>query len=138
MPDASNRSETAARSTASPRRACRDFIGEANLIGYQASDSGEIRLAIRQEPISRTEKNLLPREWPCCAPSMCWCLMHRPRQRPVAMKSTALATDVVSAGSHTLVHYLIDGQPMVARTTGLPRADLIAGKSVRLGFNPEH
>ncbi|MCY1456777.1 TOBE domain protein [compost metagenome] len=47
-------------------------------------------------------------------------------------------TDVVSVGSHTLVHSVIDGQTIVARTMGLPRADLMAGSAVRLGFHPEH
>jgi spermidine/putrescine transport system ATP-binding protein len=47
-------------------------------------------------------------------------------------------TDIVSVGSHTLVHALIDGQPIVARTMGLPPTGLATGGAVRLGFNPAH
>jgi spermidine/putrescine transport system ATP-binding protein len=47
-------------------------------------------------------------------------------------------TDIVTVGSHTLIHTSIDGQPIVARTMGFPRADLMAGSAVRLGFNPAH
>ncbi|MBD0681306.1 ABC transporter ATP-binding protein [Pseudomonas sp. V98_8] len=115
-----------------------DFIGEANLIGYQASDSGEIRLAIRQEPISRTEKNLLPRGVAVLRPEHVLVLDASTPATAGCHEIHGTVTDVVSVGSHTLVHSLIDGQPIVARTMGLPRADLIAGKSVRLGFNPEH
>ncbi|MCY1176944.1 hypothetical protein D9M73_172320 [compost metagenome] len=47
-------------------------------------------------------------------------------------------TDIVTVGSHTLIHTLVDGQSIVARTMGFPRADLIAGSAVRLGFSPAH
>ncbi|MNQ87561.1 TOBE domain protein [compost metagenome] len=47
-------------------------------------------------------------------------------------------TDVVTVGSHTLIHTLVNGQSIVARTMGFPRADLAVGGAVRLAFDPAH
>jgi spermidine/putrescine transport system ATP-binding protein len=115
-----------------------DFIGEANLINYKASDNGEISLAIRHEPMVHSAKNLLPRGVAVLRPEHLQVLDAAAAQNSGCYEIHGTITDIVSVGSHTLVHTLIDGQPMVARTMGLPRADLSTGSAVRLGFNPAH
>jgi spermidine/putrescine transport system ATP-binding protein len=113
-----------------------DFIGEANLIAYQSSDNGEIRLAIRHKPMLCAAKNLLPRGVAVLRPEHVQVLDASSPESASCHELHGTVTDIVSVGSHTLVHSLINGQPIVARTMGLPRADLIAGSTVRLGFNP--
>ncbi|WP_449430484.1 ABC transporter ATP-binding protein [Pseudomonas putida] len=115
-----------------------DFIGEANLIDYQASDNGTIRLAIAHQPLTSTLKGLLPRGVAVLRPEHVQLLDTATPQSASCYEVHGTVTDVVSVGSHSLVHTLINGQPIVARTMGLPQADLIAGSSVRLGFNPAH
>jgi spermidine/putrescine transport system ATP-binding protein len=113
-----------------------DFIGEANLIAYQSSDNGEIRLAIRHKPMLCAAKNLLPRGVAVLRPEHVQVLDASSPESASCHELHGTVTDIVSVGSHTLVHSLINGQPIVARTMGLPRADLMAGSTVRLGFNP--
>jgi len=115
-----------------------DFIGEANLISYQANDRGEISLAIRHEPLTHTAKNLFPRGVAVLRPEHLQVLEASAPQTAGCHEIHGTVTDIVSVGSHTLVHSLIDGQTIVARTMGLPSADLHTGSTVRLGFNPAH
>ncbi|WP_028624444.1 ABC transporter ATP-binding protein [Pseudomonas sp. Ant30-3] len=112
-----------------------DFIGEANLIGYQVSENGEIRLGIGHTPIIHPAKDLLPRGVAVLRPEHLE-VLDASSSRACEIHGTV--TDIVTVGSHTLVHALIDGQAIVARTMGFPRADLVTGSSVRLGFNPAH
>ena len=115
-----------------------DFIGEANLIDYHASDKGEIRLAITHPPLSSTRADLLPRGVAVLRPEHVQVLDTANPGTAGCHEIHGTVTDIVSVGSHTLVHSLIDGHPIVARTMGLPRAGLTTGANVRLGFNPEH
>jgi spermidine/putrescine transport system ATP-binding protein len=115
-----------------------DFIGEANLIGYEARDSGEIHLAVTHTPLLYMAKNLLPRGTAVLRPEHVQVLDASSLESPGRCELHGTVTDVISVGSHTLVHSMIDGQPVVARTMGLPRADLISGSAVRLGFDPAH
>ncbi|WP_460126032.1 ABC transporter ATP-binding protein [Pseudomonas sp. S2_C03] len=115
-----------------------DFIGEANLIGYEARDSGEIRLAVAHTPFLYMAKNLLPRGTAVLRPEHLQVLDASSLTSPGQCEMHGTVTDVISVGSHTMVHSMIDGQPVVARTMGLPRADLRAGSAVRLGFDPAH
>ncbi|MHC8286049.1 ABC transporter ATP-binding protein [Pseudomonas sp. XS1P51] len=115
-----------------------DFIGEANLIGYQASDNGEIRLAIRHKPMLSSAKNLLPRGVAVLRPEHLQVLDASSPETANCYEIHGTVTDIVTVGSHTLIHTQIDGQPIVARTMGFPSADLMAGSVVRLGFNPAH
>ena len=115
-----------------------DFIGEANLIGYQASDSGDIRLGIAHTPISSGAKDLLPHGVAVLRPEHLQVLDASSPASASCCELKGTVTDIVTVGSHTLVHSLIDGQSIVARTMGFPRADLSTGSAVRLGFNPAH
>jgi spermidine/putrescine transport system ATP-binding protein len=115
-----------------------DFIGEANLIGYQASDTGEIRLAIRHKPMLSPIKNLPPQGVAILRPEHLQVLDTSSAETANCYAIHGTVTDIVTVGSHTLIHTSIDGQPIVARTMGFPRADLMAGSAVRLGFNPAH
>ncbi|MEX3773025.1 ABC transporter ATP-binding protein [Pseudomonas sp. MYb118] len=115
-----------------------DFIGEANLIGYEARDSGEIRLAVAHTPFLHMAKNLMPKGTAVLRPEHVQVLDASSPASASRSEMHGTVTDVISVGSHTMVHSMIDGQPVVARTMGLPRADLLAGSAVRLGFDPAH
>ena len=115
-----------------------DFIGEANLIGYQACDTGEIRLAIRHKPMLSPVKNLAPQGVAILRPEHLQVLDTSSPESANCYEIHGTVTDIVTVGSHTLIHTSVDGQSIVARTMGFPRADLVTGSTVRLGFNPAH
>ncbi|MDR9751547.1 ABC transporter ATP-binding protein [Pseudomonas sp. SZMC_28357] len=115
-----------------------DFIGEANLISYQASDNGEVRLAIQHKPLRHPARDLLPRGVAVLRPEHVQVLDASTPESASCHELHGTVTDIVSVGSHTLVHALIDGQPIVARTMGLPPSGLTTGGAVRLGYNPAH
>ncbi|MNF50671.1 Spermidine/putrescine import ATP-binding protein PotA [compost metagenome] len=115
-----------------------DFIGEANLIGYQAIGAGEIRLKIRQAPLLSSAKDIAPQGVAVLRPEHLQLLDASSLESANCCTVQGTVTDIVTVGSHTLIHTLVDGQSIVARTMGFPRADLIAGSAVRLGFSPAH
>lgn len=115
-----------------------DFIGEANLIGYQATAAGEIRLTIRDKPLLCGANNIAPQGVAILRPEHLQVLDSASPETAACYEIRGTVTDIVTVGSHTLIHTLVDGQSIVARTMGFPRADLIAGSPVRLGFSPAH
>ncbi|MBH1969148.1 MAG: ABC transporter ATP-binding protein [Pseudomonadales bacterium] len=115
-----------------------DFIGEANLIDYQATGADEIRLNIRAKPLPRDTRNIAPQGVAVLRPEHLQVLDSATPETANCCEIQGTVSDIVTVGSHTLIHTLIDGQPIVARTMGFPRADMITGSAVRLGFNPAH
>jgi len=116
-----------------------DFIGEANLIGYQTGGlgQGEIRLALQNTPLSLGQRQLPPQGLALLRPEHLR-VLDASTTDSACQQLTGVVSEVVTVGSHTLIHTLIDGQELVARTMGFPSAELIAGSSVRLGFDPAH
>jgi spermidine/putrescine transport system ATP-binding protein len=115
-----------------------DFIGEANLIDYQATGADEIRLNIRAKPLPRDTRNIARQGVAVLRPEHLQVLDAATPETVNCCEIQGTVSDIVTVGSHTLIHTLIDGQPIVARTMGFPRADMMAGSAVRLGFNPAH
>jgi len=116
-----------------------DFIGEANLISYQTGGlgQGEIRLALQNTALSLGQRQLPPQGLALLRPEHLR-VLDASTTDSACQQLTGIVSEVVTVGSHTLIHTLIDGQELVARTMGFPSAELIAGSSVRLGFDPAH
>ena len=117
-----------------------DFIGEANLINYQTGglNQDEIRLALRDAPLAIGQRPRPEQGIALLRPEHLQVLDASQTAAASCQQLTGTVSEVVTVGSHTLIHTLVDGQLLVARTMGFPSADLIAGSAVRLGFDPAH
>lgn len=115
-----------------------DFIGEANLIDYQVTGNDEIRLGIRNQPLARNTSAIPSQGVAVLRPEHLQVLDTAAAQTPGCHEIHGTVSDVVTVGSHTLIHALIDGQMIIARTMGFPGPHMVAGSTVRLGFNPAH
>jgi spermidine/putrescine transport system ATP-binding protein len=115
-----------------------DFIGEANLIDYQVTGNDEIRLGIRNQPLVRNTSAIPSQGVAVLRPEHLQVLEPAAAETPGCHEIHGTVSDVVTVGSHTLIHALIDGQMIIARTMGFPGPDMVAGSKVRLGFNPAH
>ncbi|MBN3965066.1 ABC transporter ATP-binding protein [Pseudomonas gregormendelii] len=115
-----------------------DFIGEANLIDYQVTGNDEIRLGIRNQPLVRNTSAIPSQGVAVLRPEHLQVLEPAAAETPGCHEIHGTVSDVVTVGSHTLIHALIDGQMIIARTMGFPGPDMVAGSTVRLGFNPAH
>ena len=115
-----------------------DFIGEANLIDYQVTGNDEIRLGIRNQPLARNTSAIPSQGVAVLRPEHLQVLEPAAAQTPGCHEIHGTVSDVVTVGSHTLIHALIDGQMIIARTMGFPGPHMVAGSTVRLGFNPAH
>ncbi|WP_350600422.1 ABC transporter ATP-binding protein [Pseudomonas sp. 65/3-MNA-CIBAN-0223] len=115
-----------------------DFIGEANLIDYQVTGNDEIRLGIRNQPLVRNTSAIPSQGVAVLRPEHLQVLEAAAGGSPGCHEIHGTVSDVVTVGSHTLIHALIDGQMIIARTMGFPGPDMVAGSTVRLGFNPAH
>lgn len=112
-----------------------DFIGEANLIDYQAAGSGEIRLAVREQPLRCGEREIPPQGVAILRPEHLR-VLDTAAPDGTCCNLVGTVTDIVTVGSHTLIHTLVNGQTVVARTMGFPSTDLVVGNAVRLAFDP--
>nr|WP_314526244.1 ABC transporter ATP-binding protein [uncultured Pseudomonas sp.] len=115
-----------------------DFIGEANLIEYQVTGNDEISLGVRQQPLTRDTREVAAHGVAVLRPEHLQVLDAATPETPGRHEIHGTISDIVTVGSHTLIHALIDGQMIVARTMGFPGPQMIAGSTVRLGFNPAH
>ncbi|MCY1285918.1 Spermidine/putrescine import ATP-binding protein PotA [compost metagenome] len=112
-----------------------EFIGDANLLPWEAAGAGHIRLAMQDAHVpvhvpvaaangtARGLAVLRPEHLCVAAPDA-----------PGGLHGTLV--DVISVGSHTLLHATVGGQTLVARTMGLPDAGMARGKPIRLAFDP--
>ncbi|MNF64846.1 Spermidine/putrescine import ATP-binding protein PotA [compost metagenome] len=114
-----------------------DFIGEANLIDYRATGKGEVRLTIRDQPLFCGDRDIPPQGVAVLRPEHLQ-VLDAASAESASCNLSGTVTDVVTVGSHTLIHTLVNGQSIVARTMGFPRADLAVGGAVRLAFDPAH
>ncbi|ARU87674.1 ABC transporter ATP-binding protein [Pseudomonas sp. M30-35] len=114
-----------------------DFIGEANLIDYRAAGAGEIRLTVGDQPLSCGGRDIPPQGVAILRPEHLQ-VLDTANPESACCKLAGTVTDIVTVGSHTLIHTLVNGQAIVARTMGFPRADLVVGGAVHLAFNPAH
>ena len=115
-----------------------DFIGEANLIDYQVTGRDEIRLGIRNQPLAHNTSDVAAQGVAVLRPEHLQVLDTATPEKPGCHELHGTVSDIVTVGSHTLIHALIDGQLIVARTMGFPGPDMVAGSTVRLGFNSPH
>ncbi|TRX76303.1 ABC transporter ATP-binding protein [Pseudomonas mangiferae] len=108
-----------------------EFIGDANLVDYRVDAQGRARLALPVADLT------LPA--PDASDGVA---VLRPEHlrlvdagEPGQLR--AQVRDIVTVGSHTLLHVETDdGMRLVARTPGLPEAHLGVGSRVALGFDP--
>lgn len=122
-----------------------EFIGEANLLPYQRVPGACAitltlqggTLACPQVPdapsgiaVLRPEDIVLSGVTPGALPEGEAVLP----EREAALHG--VITDVIRIGSHTLVHVRVDDQTLIARLAGAAPADVVAGGTVRLAFDP--
>lgn len=118
-----------------------EFIGQANIIPYRRED---VALATYAE-----NGLVLPRVMPGAAETGIAVL--RPEDVTIALPQphvpgsqsalhstiqiSAVITDLVSVGSHTMVHAQVNGQPILASLPGLPPESLASGNTVDLRWD---
>ncbi|WP_263142383.1 ABC transporter ATP-binding protein [Pseudomonas sp. RIT-PI-AD] len=113
-----------------------EFIGEANLIDYRLDPEGRVRL----------DAQALALTLPAPAAPAGIAVLRPEHLRLLdegddgaACRLHARVKDIVSVGSHTLLHVETDeGAQLMARTPGLPSRHLGVGSRVTLGFEPVH
>lgn len=115
-----------------------EFIGEANLIAYEASRHGGIRLAVQDSAAPAPQADVPPRGLAVLRPEHLQVLDDAHPGCDGLCRLSGVLSDVVSVGSHTMIHADIGGHAVVARAMGLPSAGMLPGSPVRLGFHPSH
>ncbi|MGO4329752.1 ABC transporter ATP-binding protein [Cupriavidus sp. 2TAF22] len=115
-----------------------EFIGDANLIGYEASGSQEIRLAVAGRTVPAMQPGMAPRGVAVLRPEHLQLLDGTGAGDAQLCAWSGVLADVASVGSHTMIRADVGGHLMVARAAGLPAAGLRPGGEVRLGFHPAH
>jgi len=108
-----------------------EFIGDANLLPWEAAGAGHIRLAMQDAHLPVAAANGTARGLAVLRPEH---LCVARTDAPGGLHGTLI--DVISVGSHTLLHANVGGQTLVARTMGLPDTTLERGKPIRLAFDP--
>ncbi|WP_153100054.1 ABC transporter ATP-binding protein [Paraburkholderia hayleyella] len=130
-----------------------EFIGDANLLPFTAQ-AGVLSLALpglaachlnsvgaalpaRGTAVLRPEQLLVLGEHGAAriAPDTPAGSAH-PDSPPTLCRFSATLTEVVSVGSHTLLHVEAGSQRLVARVAGLPAASARKGATLELGFAP--
>ncbi|PUA18372.1 ABC transporter ATP-binding protein [Glaciimonas sp. PCH181] len=115
-----------------------EFIGEANLIGYEAAGNNQIRLAVQGNTFAVPTAQIPPRGVAVLRPEHVQVLDAATPARDALCRLTGVLKDIVSVGSHTTIHADVGGHLITARTMGLPNADMTPGSAVQLGFQPSH
>ncbi|NUA30083.1 ABC transporter ATP-binding protein [Cupriavidus basilensis] len=115
-----------------------EFIGEANLIAFEASRDGEIRLAMQDSVAPAPRPDAPARGLAVLRPEHLQVLDDANPGCDGLCRLTGVLSDVISVGSHTMIHADIGGHAVLARAMGLPNAGMLPGSPVRLGFHPSH
>jgi spermidine/putrescine transport system ATP-binding protein len=113
-----------------------EFIGDANLISYEASGTGEIRLAAQVLATPVMHSNAPKRGVAVLRPEHLQVIDSAAAQSNSLCSLSGIVTDIVSVGSHSIIHADVSGHGIVARTMGLPSAAMRLGDAVQLGFDP--
>jgi spermidine/putrescine transport system ATP-binding protein len=113
-----------------------EFIGEANLISAEPVGPGLVRLSISAEPVA-AETAGSARQVAVLRPEHVEIL---PDVSAIDVLITAAGTVVAvsSVGSHTIIHIRLGDEVISARRLGLAGGSPSVGKTVRIGFRPEH
>jgi len=113
-----------------------EFIGDANLLSYETSTTGEIRLAVQAFATPVMHSNVPKRGVAVLRPEHLQVVDSTAAQSNSLCQLSGVLTDIVSVGSHSIIHADVSGHDIIARAMGLPSAAMRLGNVVQLGFDP--
>ena len=112
-----------------------EFIGDANLIEFTAA-SGELALALPGAPARLARADAPSKGVAVLRPEQLRVLDNGGHDDVSLCCVSGVLVDVVSVGSHTMLHANVDGHRVVARVTGRATSTTRTGGPVRFGFDP--
>lgn len=112
-----------------------EFIGDANLIAFTAA-GGEIALALPGAPVRLGRADAPSQGVAVLRPEQLRVLDAAGQHDALLYCVSGVLVDVVSVGSHTMLHADVGGQRVVARMMGPPTTAVQTGRAVRFGFDP--